>query len=160
MPATIAATPRMVASTATQKAEKVMARARGRGLTGTAGMYGVREALSFGVVLYDNDAGLGDSPQTLMEPLVTGVAGSAEGSLIDLSSMTTDSSAGATYRCAQVIGPAAGASCVWQDSSRTGVVLALNRGVLQARVLTETVRAAIESIAQPPDPSAPSVLPA
>jgi hypothetical protein len=160
MPATIAGAQKIVSSSATQAAQKVMERARGHGLTGTAGMYGPREALSFGVVLYDNDAGLGDSPQILMEPLVTGVAGSATGSLIDLSTMTTDSSAGATYRCAQVIGPAAGASCVWQDSSRTGVVLALNQGVLQARVLTETVRAAIESIAQPPDPSAPSVLPA
>jgi hypothetical protein len=160
MPATIAGTPKIVASAATQKAEKVMERARGHGLTGRAGMYGPREALSFGVVLYDNDGGLGDSPQTLMEPLVTGVGGSGAGSLIDLSTMTTDSSAGATYRCALVIGPAAGASCVWQDSSGTGVVLALNRGVLQARVLTETVRAEIEAIAQPPDPSAPSVLPA
>jgi hypothetical protein len=160
MPATIAGTPKIVASTAAQQAERVMELARGHGLTGTAGMYGLREAVSFGVVLYDNDAGLGDSPQTLMAPLVTGVAGSATGFVIDLSTMTTDSSAGATYRCAQVTGPAAGASCVWQDSSRTGVVLALNQGVLQARVLTETVRAAIESIAQPPDPSAPSVLPA
>jgi hypothetical protein len=160
MPASIAGAQRIASPATTGTQQRILERARGHGLTGTAGMYGLRGAVSFGVALYDNDAGLGDSPQLLMEPVVAGVAGSAAGSLIDLSTMTSDSSAGATYRCAQVIGPAAGASCVWQDSTRTGVVLALNQGVFQTRVLTEKVRGAIEAIAQPPDPSSPSVFPA
>jgi hypothetical protein len=159
IPESIAGAQRIVTPEAHQTEQRILQRARGHGLVGKAALYGAGGVASFAVVVYENRAGLGDDAQFLMDPLVGAVGGSGTGSFTDPSTMTVDASGDAIYRCAQAFGPAAGASCVWQDSSVIGVVLALNQGIPQARVLTESVRGAVETRPQP-ESGPSSVMPA
>jgi len=80
-----------------------------------------------------------------MRGLASGGSGSGTGSSVDLSRIATDSAGGVPYRCVGVAGQAGGAICMWEETDILGVVLGLNQGIPQARLLTDTVRSAVES---------------
>lgn len=152
MPATIAGAQRITTAAARQAEERILAAAKRRGFTGKAGLYGTGDSIFFGVAVYDNFAGFGGPAQVLMEPLFSVAAGPSSGSSVDLATLTADSAGDVTYRCAAVLGRAAGAGCVWQTSTGSGAVLALNQGISQARSLAEAARASLQTVLQPSAP--------
>lgn len=145
IPDSIGGAQRVVTPASQQAEQQILEGAKRYGVTGKVGFYALGGLPSFAVVAYDYHPGPLDRPESLMEGLASGVAGSDTGSSVDLSSLATDSAGGVTYRCVRIVGPARGTLCTWQETDVLGVVLALNQAIPQARLLTDTVRTAVES---------------
>lgn len=145
IPDSIAGAERIVTPDAQEAEQQIIEGARRYGITGKAGFYGTGGLPSFAVIAFDYRPGPLDTPDALMQGLASGVAESGTGSSVDFGSMTTDSVGEITYRCVQVVGRARMAICLWQESDVVGAVAAINQGIPEARVLTDTVRVAVES---------------
>ncbi len=145
IPDSIAGAQRIVTPASHQAEQQILEGAKRYGVTARAGFYGSGALPSFAVVAYDYHPGPADTPESIMRGLASGVSGSGTGSSVDLSRIATDSVGGVTYRCVRVVGQAGGAICMWEETDVLGVVLALSQGIPQARLLTDTVRSAVES---------------
>jgi hypothetical protein len=145
IPDSIAGAERLVTPDAQEAEQQIIEGARRYGITGKAGFYGTGGLPSFAVIAFDYRPGPLDTPDALMQGLASGVAESGTGSSVDFGSMTTDSVGEITYRCVQVLGRARMAICLWQESDVLGAVAAINQGIPEARMLTDTVRVAVES---------------
>jgi hypothetical protein len=145
IPDSIAGAQRIVTPASHQAEEQILDGARRYGVKGKVGFYGVGGLPSFAVVAYDYQVGPADTPESIMQGLAAGVTGAETGSSVDLSTATTDSVEGVTYRCVRVLGQASGAICMWEETDVVGLVLALNQEIPQARLLTGTVRLAVEA---------------
>jgi hypothetical protein len=145
IPDSIAGTQRIVTSASRQAEEQLLDGARKYGVTGKAGFYGGGDLASFAVVAFDYHVGPGETGDTMMRGLASGMAAAGTGSSVDLSTMTTDSAGRVVYRCVRVLGEVPGAICMWEETDVVGVVLVLDKGIPEARLLTETVRLAVEA---------------
>lgn len=145
MPDVIGGATRITSPQAHQAESQIADLAEKYGVSGKAGFYGIEGLPTFAVVGFDYDVSEHESPEGFFQEFSRGVAAANGNSSIDMTTFTNEHQAGTTYMCAQLSGERPGTVCMWSESDVVGFVLALHQGVQDARVLTTTVRTAVQT---------------